>query len=45
MLRYEKATRLVAEAIATGRELRLRPLAVAVLDPAAKVNVPLALAT
>ncbi len=33
MLRYEKATRLVAEAIATGRELRLRPLAVAVLDP------------
>jgi uncharacterized protein GlcG (DUF336 family) len=33
MLRYEQATRLIAEAIASGRALGLRPLAVAVLDP------------
>ena len=32
MLRYEQAVRVVATAMATGRELGLRPLAVAVLD-------------
>lgn len=33
MLRYAQAARLVALALETGRELSLRPLAVAVLDP------------
>ena len=38
MLRYEQAARLVAVAIDTGRELRLRPLAVAVLDPGGQLR-------